>query len=49
MFEHDATVFSVAYSPDGTKILTGSWDNTAQLWDVETRRRIGADAARGPS
>jgi WD40 repeat protein len=26
----------VAFSPDGLTALTGSWDNTARLWDVKT-------------
>jgi WD40 repeat protein len=26
----------VALSPDGTKVLTGSADNTAKLWDAAT-------------
>ena len=30
------SVWSVAFSPDGTEILTGSWDNTAKLWDIAT-------------
>ena len=35
-------VLSVAFSPDGTKILTGSWypDCTAKLWDAETGAAI---------
>ncbi len=28
-------VNSVTFSPDGKNILTGSWDNTAKLWDLE--------------
>lgn len=31
---HTAGVFSVAISPDGKTILSGSGDNTARLWDV---------------
>ncbi|HQE62699.1 MAG TPA: hypothetical protein PLV10_10535, partial [Candidatus Latescibacteria bacterium] len=26
----------MAFSPDGTKVLTGSDDKTAMLWDAET-------------
>ncbi|HOE12603.1 MAG TPA: hypothetical protein PLQ35_17085, partial [bacterium] len=29
-------VRSVAFSPDGTKVLTGSDDYTAKLWDAGT-------------
>jgi WD40 repeat protein len=31
---HQATVRSVAFSPDGRTVLTASWDHTARLWDV---------------
>ncbi len=30
---HREWVFAVAFSPDGKKVLTGSLDNTAKLWD----------------
>jgi len=29
-------VYAVAFSPDGTKVLTGSSDSTARIWDVAT-------------
>src|SRR5256885_5597220 len=34
---HVDDVTSVAFSPDGARVLTaGSWDQTARLWDVAT-------------
>ncbi|MBI1291482.1 hypothetical protein GC173_09600 [bacterium] len=33
---HTRTVESVAFSPDGTRVLTGSTDHTARLWDAST-------------
>ena len=38
---HSDPVYVVAFSPDGTKVLTGSWDNTARLWDVATGKPLG--------
>ncbi len=29
-------VYSAAFSPDGTRIVTASKDNTARIWDVFT-------------
>ncbi|MBQ2304165.1 MAG: hypothetical protein II256_07095 [Bacteroidales bacterium] len=33
---HSSYVFSVAYSPDGTKIVSGSRDNTVKIWNANT-------------
>jgi tetratricopeptide (TPR) repeat protein len=39
--EHGAPVRSVAFSPDGTQILTTSNDGLARLWDAESTEPIG--------
>ncbi|MCB2141450.1 WD40 repeat domain-containing protein [bacterium] len=33
---HISEISSVVFSPDGTKVLTGSYDNTAKLWDAKS-------------
>jgi WD40 repeat protein len=33
---HQGIVMAVAFSPDGTTVITGSWDGTARFWDVAT-------------
>ena len=43
--EHDDSVNAVAFSPDGQKLATASDDNTARLWDVETRQRAAEAGA----
>jgi WD40 repeat protein len=30
---HSSYVMSVAFSPDGTKIVSGSYDKTIKVWD----------------
>jgi WD40 repeat protein len=39
-FTKNYWVTSVAFSPDGKKILTGSWDKTAVLSDVRTGKEL---------
>nr|MBA3751644.1 hypothetical protein [Candidatus Dependentiae bacterium] len=34
------TVSSVAFSPDGKTVLTGSNDGTARLWDIKTGEQL---------
>ena len=39
--QHDSTVISSAYSPDGQRIVSGGRDNAVRIWDVKTGKPIG--------
>ncbi len=34
-------ITSCAFSPDGTRLLSGAWDNTLRLWDAITGQPVG--------
>ena len=38
---HTSPVSLVAFSPDGRLIVSGSWDNTIQLWHAQTGGQVG--------
>jgi WD40 repeat protein len=40
-FEHGDTIWAVALSPDGKRVLTGGDKQAARLWDAETGQPIG--------
>jgi WD40 repeat protein len=33
---HTLSVKSAAFSPNGSLVVTASWDNTAKIWDAQT-------------
>ena len=37
---HSDWVVSVAFSPDGTKIVSGSYDRTIKVWDSGALRTL---------
>ena len=37
---HSGYVFSVAYSPDGKHIISGSDDKTVKIWDSSTGKEV---------
>src|SRR5205823_6577682 len=36
---HNILVWSVAFSPDGKRIVSGSFDQTVKVWDAQTGRQ----------
>jgi WD40 repeat protein len=37
---HDQVVWSLAFSPDSTRLVSGAFDRTAIVWDLATRRQL---------
>src|ERR1700732_3789942 len=45
--DHQDSVNDAAFSPDGTRILTASWDKTAKLWDAASGKLVVSFAHQG--
>ena len=41
---HTATVYTVAFSPDGKSIVSGSEDALVKIWDVATGAEVSSFA-----
>ena len=37
---HKHSVSSIAFSPDGTRVVTGSRDKTVKIWDARTGAEV---------
>ena len=42
MAGHTAEVFSVAFSPDGKQLVSGSQDNLVKIWNTETGAEVSS-------
>jgi WD40 repeat protein len=39
---HRGKVMSLAFTPDGRKLISGSWDRTVRIWDIASAREESA-------
>jgi len=43
---HSGWVTTMAFSPDGERLATGSWDQTVKLWEVSTGEQLSTTAKK---
>src|SRR5437764_11871205 len=44
---HELALASIAYSPDGKYVASGSYDRTARIWDAETGMQVAVLRGHG--
>ncbi len=44
---HDGPVYSAAFSADGTRLVTASYDQTARVWEAHSGRPVGEPMRHG--
>ncbi|KAJ7121439.1 WD40 repeat-like protein [Mycena epipterygia] len=49
ILQHDVLVHSVDFSPDGTRIASGSSDSTVRVWDTHTGRLVAGSFEGHPN
>src|SRR5262249_60905671 len=37
---HESWVSAIVFTPDGKKVVSGSWDGTVRVWDVEKPKEM---------
>ena len=45
---HSGSVYSVAFSPDGKHVLSGSDDETVKIWDAQTGKEVSVLVCHRP-
>jgi WD40 repeat protein len=47
LFGHQGIIYAVAYSPDGSRIVSGSYDGTVKVWDANNGQEIKTFSGQG--